>query len=76
MDKTKLRTQRLYRLGIFDSGKAIQLDLGNYFAARNQSEEKIYYILVKVNTLPDKDNEVLKESIKTTIGNIKKNARI
>tara|TARA_B100002019_G_scaffold209656_1_gene182264 strand:+ start:670 stop:1413 length:744 start_codon:yes stop_codon:yes gene_type:complete len=76
MDKTKLRTKDYIGWVPFDSGKAIQLDLGNYFAARNQSEEKIYYILVKVNTLPDKDNEVWKESIKTTIGNIKKNARI
>tara|TARA_B100001057_G_scaffold488129_1_gene571993 strand:- start:1051 stop:1767 length:717 start_codon:yes stop_codon:yes gene_type:complete len=71
MDKTKLKDKDYIGRIPCETGKALQLDSGNYFTARNLSEQTAYYIVAQINTFDFKQS-----NIKQTIGNIKRNARI
>jgi hypothetical protein len=77
MDKTKLKDKDYIGRIPCETGKAIQLDSGNYFTAHNLSDQTVYYIVVQLNTF---DLKKLKQddrfNIKRTIGSIKRNARI
>jgi len=77
MDKTKLKDKDYIGKIPTESGSAIQLDSGNYFTARNLSDQTVYYIVAQLNTVDlKKAKHEYNKSIKKTIGNIKRNARI
>jgi hypothetical protein len=71
MDKTKLKDRDYIGRIPCETGKALMLDSGNYFTAKNMSEQTVYYLVAQINTFDPKN-----EDIRETIGNIKKNARI
>tara|TARA_B100001094_G_scaffold60035_1_gene55519 strand:- start:7901 stop:8611 length:711 start_codon:yes stop_codon:yes gene_type:complete len=71
MDKTKLKDKDYIGKIPCQPGKALLLDSGNYFTARNLSEQTVYYVVAQINTFDPKNEE-----IKETIGNIKTHARI
>lgn len=71
MDKTKLKDKDYIGRIPCETGKALMLDSGNYFTARNMSEQTVYYLVAQINTFDPKN-----EDIRETIGNIKTNARI
>ena len=76
-DKTKLTDEDYIGKVPFAEGRAIQLDVGNYHAVRNNSKETRYHIIVHGNFWPDEKTKSLYDSsMRNTIGNIKTYARV
>ena len=76
-DKTKLTDEDYIGKVPFAEGRAIQLDVGNYHAVRNNSKETRYHIIIHGNFWPDEKTKSLYDSsMRNTIGNIKTYARV
>jgi hypothetical protein len=74
-DKTKLTDEDYIGKVPFAEGKALQLDLGNYYAVQNNSDEVRYHLNIDADFWPDEKTKKFYDiSIRNTIGNIKKYA--
>jgi len=77
MDKTKLKDQDYIGRIPFKEGQAIKINTQNYHMVKNTSNQTRYHVIINANTEVDKKvKSFYNTSIKNTIGNIKKDARI
>ena len=77
MDKTKLKDHDYIGRIPFKEGLAVRINTENYHMVKNTSNETRYHVIINTDTKVDKNVETFyNKSIKNTIGNIKKDARI